>query len=78
MLAQRILQLVVAADSLEDEDEDDLAPKDEDESAGERQCGDAADEKKCGDAVNEKNDQSLKVRWIRLDLDLDLDKGPCF
>jgi hypothetical protein len=38
MLAQRVLQLVVAADSPEDEDEDEdyLAPEDEDEPAGER------------------------------------------
>jgi len=38
MLARRVLQLVVAADSPEDEDEDEdyLAPEDEDEPAGER------------------------------------------
>jgi hypothetical protein len=38
MLAQRVLQLVVAADSPEDEEEDEdyLAPEDEDEPAGER------------------------------------------
>jgi hypothetical protein len=36
MLVRRILQLVVAADYLEDEDEEDLAPEDEDDPAGER------------------------------------------